>query len=383
MDADIIVVGGGVIGCAVARELSPEYDVLVIEKGQIASEATALAAGEITVTPSYSDAPAVADYANEFFREYDGTGEFTFTEIESVELVKDGYGDVAQRRVERLRGKGIDVEFLDADAVTQRFPWFQSDPIAGGVTHQDTGFVDPYTYAVTLKEEAEDAGAEFVTETAVTGWLVEDDAVRGVETEEGTYRAPTVVAAAGWRTGDLLGDLLEIPLRPYRTQVIVLEPENELDDSFPMGWIPGEHVYFRPEQNGDLLVGGWSFAEDDPENASTQEDEEFRDHVARLLPEFFEGLGRAGVVNGWAGVDGATPDTRPIVDAPADAPDGLVVATGFHGRGIMLSPVAAALVREFVTGEASEIPEEHFALDRFESTSPEFEFESISAGAYD
>ena len=94
-----------------------------------------------------------------------------------------------------------------------------------------------------------------------------------------------VIAAAGWRTPDLLDGVLEIPVRPYRTQCVVLEPSMPLDD-FPMDWVPGRHVYFRPEHNGDLLVGSWSFAEDDPESASTNEDEAFRDHVADLVRSF-------------------------------------------------------------------------------------------------
>ena len=392
---DVVIVGGGVVGCAAAYELAPDHDVLVVEKGQVAAEATALSAGEVTMTPSYSDRPEVAAHANEFFRSFDGTGEFSFHERPSYELVKPGRGDLARRRVERLRGEGLDVEFVPAAALDDRVPRLRAADVDGAVRFEGTGFVDPYTFAVTLKEEAEARGAEFLTETAVSGVLVDGDgnddvdgdsgadaagAIRGVATEVGDVAADVVVAAAGWRTQRFLVGLLEIPVRPYRTQILVLEPEEDLPREFPMGWIPGEHVYFRPELNGDLLVGGWSFAEDDPEGASGQADEAFREHVADLLPTYFEGFDGAGYVNGWAGVDGATPDTRPIVDRPAAGPNGLVVATGFHGRGIMTAPVAATLVRSHVAGEETVLPEDEFALSRFDSTAPDFEFTSISAG---
>ena len=204
--------------------------------------------------------------------------------------------------------------------------------------------------------------------------------MNGVVTDEGERLADHVVVAAGWRTEELLRDVYQIPVQPYRTQCIVLEPDEPLSDEFPMGWIPGQHVYFRAELNGDLLVGGWSFAEDDPESASVQEDESFREHVASLLPRFFSEFDGAGVVNGWAGIDGATPDTFPIIDAPADAPDGLVVATGFNGRGIMTSPVAATLVGDFVRGDDPRLPTDPFDIERFDSRSPDFRFISISAG---
>ncbi|MFC7046780.1 NAD(P)/FAD-dependent oxidoreductase [Halobacteriaceae archaeon GCM10025711] len=354
---DVVVVGGGVIGCAAARSLAADHDVVVLEQGQIAAEASALAAGEITMAPSYTDYPAVADHATEFFRAYDGTRQFAFEERPSLELVKPGREELAGRRVDRLQGDGVAVEFLDAATVEDRHPRFDMSSFGGAVRHEDTGFVDPYTFAVTLKRDAEDRGATVHTDTAVTGFLVEDGAVAGVEADDGeTYRAPTVVVAAGWRTEALLRPLVQLPIQPYRTQIVVLEPDDPLDESFPMGWVPGEHVYFRPELNGDLLAGGFSFAEPDPETASENEDEEFKMHVADLVPRFLHGFERAGFVNGWAGIDAATPDTRPIIDAPDDAPDGLVVATGFHGRGVMTAPVAATLVRELVTGEDGTLP---------------------------
>lgn len=377
---DLVVVGGGVVGCATAEALAPDHDVLVVEKGQVAGEATALAAGEVTMTPSYSDYPVVATHANEFFHAFDGTREFDYHPRESLELVRAGREAVARRRVERLQGEGIAVEFLGPDAVSEAAPRLRTEEIDGAVKHEETGFVDPYTFAVTLKQEAEAAGATFLTDTAVEGLTLDDGAVTGVETEAGRVQAEQVLVAAGWRSRPFLEPYLEIPVRPYRTQCLVLDPGDPLDEEFPMGWIPGEHVYFRPELNGDLLVGGWSFAEENPEAASGQADEAFREHVAGLLPRFFEGFDRAGYVDGWAGVDGATPDTRPVVDAPEAGPENLLVATGFHGRGVMTAPVAATLLRSFVTGEASGLPDEVFALDRFESTSPDFEFRSISSG---
>lgn len=374
----VAVVGGGVVGCAVARALASDHDVVVVEKGQVAAEASALAAGLITMTPSYSDVPAIPDLANRFFREYDGTGAFRYTERESVEPVPPDREGEARRRVERLRGEGVSVSFVEVEELAERHPRLDTSGYVGGVVFEETGWVDPYTLATTLRDDAVERGATFRTDTAVTGVEVDGDSVTGIEVGSETVEADTVVAASGWRTADLLSDLLEIPLRPYRTQCIVVDPGDDASD-LPMGWLPDDHVYWRPEHNGDVLLGGWSVAEDDPESASDDEDEAFRQHVADLLPRVFEGMDDARFVNGWAGVDGATPDTRPIVDTPAEAPNGLVLATGFHGRGVMTAPVAARAVRSLVTGEEAGFPLSTFALDRFESRSREFEFVSISA----
>lgn len=374
------VVGGGVIGCAVARTLATDRDVTLLERGDIAGGATGRAAGEVTMAPSYTDVPAVAKHATRFFREYRGTAAFDYHETDSLELVAPDRAGEARRRVERLTGAGHDVAFLDAITVERHYPRFDLADYVGAVRHGDTGFLDPYTLTTTLVRDATDRGATVRTGTSVTGIRVDDGTVRGIETDAGRLDASAVVVCAGWRTPAVVAGWVDLPVRPYRTQCLVFEPAEPLDPDFPMGWVPGEHVYFRPELNGDLLVGGWSYAEDEPETASTDADAAFREHAASLLPGFLRGFDDAGFVDGWAGVDGATPDTRPIIDAPADGPDGLVVATGFHGRGVMTAPVAATAVRSLLGGPEAPFPVELFSLDRFDDRSTDFEFHSISAG---
>ncbi|GGL66115.1 NAD(P)/FAD-dependent oxidoreductase [Halocalculus aciditolerans] len=379
--ADAVIVGGGVVGVAAARDLAPDYDVVVVEKGAVAGEASALAAGEVTLATTYiGEREGIAEYGTSFFRDYSGTGDFHYEERNGVELVPQGRGGEAREYAAGLRDTGANVEYIDPPTGRERYPRIDFDRFDGGIEFRDTGFLDPYTFATTLADDAEDRGATICTERAVTGLVVENGTVTGVETEGGRIDADHVVAAAGWRTTSFLAEHLEIPVQPYRTQCIVLEPDDPVGEDFPMGWLPGEHVYFRPELNGDVLVGGFSFAEDDPERASGQADEAFRQHVAELLPRFVEGGDRARFVNGWAGVDGATPDTLPIIDAPDAAPDGLVVAAGFHGRGVMTAPIAAAIVNALVRDTTPPFTRDPFRLDRFEDTSPDFEFTSISAG---
>jgi len=385
-DAEVAVVGGGVAGCAVARALAPAYDVAVFEAGRVAGGATALAAGEVTMVSSYPDEPSIGRHAVDFFRAYDGTGGFEFAERPSLGLVTPERAGAARRRARRLADeRGLPVTFRDAAAAAERHPRFDFDGLAGVVEHGDQGFLDPYTLAVTLKADAEARGARFHTDTPVEAVATGAGAVAGVETPDGRHAADSVVAAAGWRTRRLLADVLPLPIRPYRTQIVILEPDEPLPAGFPMGWYPGEHVYFRGERNGDLLVGGWSLAEDDPEAASGDADEAFRSHVAGLVPRFLRGFDGAGVVDGRAGVDAATPDTRPIIDAPAEGPDGLVVASGFHGRGVMTAPVTGTAVRALIdaggdrAGADAPFPLAPFALDRFETRGTDFEFHSISA----
>ena len=381
MAPSVAVVGAGIIGCAAARELSPAYDVRVLERNAVGSGATDRGAGEVTMTPSYTDHPAVATHANDFFRTYDGTGEFWFVESGSLELVAADREDEARRRADRLSSAGFDVDFLDPDTVESRYPRFDASDYAGAVYHGETGFMDPSTLVRTLADDARQRGAAVETGVTVTGLAVDDGTVQGVETTTGVVPADHVVVAAGWRTPDLLDGTVALPIRPYRTQCAVFRPERPLSDSFPMGWVPGEHVYFRRTRDGELLVGGWSFAEDDPETASRDSDPSFRLHAREWISEFLDPFEAAPLVDDWAGVDGATPDTRPVIDAPENGPDGLVIAAGFHGRGIMTSPAAATAVRSLVSGERTAVPLEPFGLDRFDDRARDFEFTSISDGS--
>lgn len=383
---DVVVVGGGVSGCASAYHLAPDHEVAIVERGQVAGEASGLAAGLVAPTLFYSDQPAVARHANAWFDEFDGTAGFSFHRRPRIEFIQPDSEDAARDRATRLADEGFPVSFLEPDAVEAAYPWFDASRFCGAVEYRDTGWVDPYQYTVALRDAAEDRGVDVHTGTRVEGFVEADGTVAGVETETGTLPADHVVVAAGFRTPDLLGDRVGLPVKPFRLQCAVLRPEDPLGDDFPLGRVAREDLYFRGELNGDLLVGGGEYLEADPEPVASGVgiDESFRQHVAATIPTFLTGLGDPAFVNGWAGIDAATPDTLPVLDAPEDAPEGLVVSTGFNGLGMVNSPVAAGAVRALVTGEDPGFPLEPFALDRFPGPDVDFElrgtFEMAGAG---
>ncbi|MFB6124817.1 MAG: NAD(P)/FAD-dependent oxidoreductase, partial [Halanaeroarchaeum sp.] len=134
-------------------------------------------------------------------------------------------------------------------------------------------------------------------------------------------------------------------------------------------------LYWRPTRGGDLHVGGQPYFVDDPGSVRTQVRPSFRDALARDLPRYLSALGdpRIRSEDTCRTGDAATPDGVPILDAPSEAPDGLVVATGMHGFGIMLSPVAGAAVRAHVTGERAPFDLDPYRLDRFETRGTDFD----------
>lgn len=370
---DVIVVGAGVAGCQAAYELAADHDVTLIDRDGVAAGTTGLSAGLVAPSLFYGDIPPVARYVSEFFREFDEAG---FTERDRLDFVPPDLRKEMVTEARDLADEGFPVSYLDADAVASSYPWFDTDEFEGAVEYRDTGWVDPYSYTKALADGAERNGAELITGVAVQAVLVDEDTVVGVSTDAGEIEADTVVLAPGWCARSLLPASVELPIRPYRTQAVVLEPDSPLPDAFPLGRLRTEHLYFRPEHNGDLLVGGAHYLIDDPEGASANPDESFKQDVAAYVPELIDTFDRAGFVNGWAGVDAATPDARPIIDDVG--PDGLVVATGFNGLGVMVSPIVGPIVRQRVTGEKAPFPAAPFALERFKSLSSEFEYISTS-----
>ena len=374
---DVVVVGGGVIGCAVAKWLAVDHDVLLFEADQLAADASGKASGMVTNGASFRAHPEFARTSADFFPEFDGTGSFTFTERESIGLVAEGDDDWARDEAERMRAANFDVEFASVPTLESRYPdVFDLERYEGGLIYHDTGWLDPYTYTVTLANAAKDRGADLQTGVRATALLVEDGAMIGVETDAGTVRAETVVVAAGWRSRELCLPQLELPVRPFRWQAATLDPDRELPDWYPMGWDPTVDRYWRPEHNGSIHVGGGEVVVTDPGSRHSAVSEDFKLQLATEMPDRLQHLTDSTFVRGdtCPTGDASTPDTYPIIDAPDEGPENLVVATGCHIGGIMSSPAVAEGVRSLVTGEEADFSLEPFRLDRFKTRSADFPF---------
>ncbi|UWG46530.1 Glycine/D-amino acid oxidase (deaminating) [Halanaeroarchaeum sp. HSR-CO] len=370
---DVVIVGAGIVGCSVARHLASDHDVLVIDEDQVAAGTTARASGLVSPEYDLNGHLDAAKYASERIWNLDGTGHFTVSEGPGLSLVRADEVETDRDRVERAQAAGFDASFHEVDEVADRLPdAFDLGSFAAVGIYEDVGFVDPYTYARTLQGEAEADGAEFRTGVRVEG-VTADGAVTGVDTVDGHVAADHVVVAAGWRTRDLIAEHVAIPVRPFRYQTATLEVDVDVSD-FPVAWEHETLLYWRRDLNGDLHVGGQPYFVDDPGSLRTQVRPSFMEALAQDLPRYLPAVDTARVVaeDTCPIGDAATPDGRPIVDAPADGPDGLVVATGMHGFGIMLAPLAGGAVRSLVTGESVPFDIDPYRVSRFDDRSTTF-----------
>lgn len=379
---DVAIVGAGVIGCAAARELAPDHDVIVIDRDNVASGTTGRASGLVTTAASYASHPSMAKYTISFFRDYDGTGDFEFTTRPRLLLTSPDMEAQSRETARESAQNGFQTTYLTAEEVENRYEGiFNLDEYAGVVEYQDTGWVDPYTFTITLQRDAEDSGAEFVTGVEVTDVLSDGDGVSGVRTDNGDVSADWVVCANNWHMRELLQGILEVPVVPFRWQDIQLDPGFELDEDFPMCYDPVSQLYWRPEHNGNLVVGGGEYRVETPGEIRESITESFRMRAATEVPKKLTNFEEAELVSGDTCLrgDSTTPDRYPIMDEPNEAPEGLIVNTGYHIGGIMTAPAAGIGTRALITGKSCPFSLEPFRFDRFETTDTEFEFVPLMA----
>jgi glycine/D-amino acid oxidase-like deaminating enzyme len=317
----------------------------------------------ITAHVDYPDQPEWSTHAMEFFRELDGTGTFNWRERPYVRGVRPEGVEDAGTYTDRDGVSLVDAAEYD-DVFDDRAPYSHA------LVWEDCGYCSVDDLLATLHREAIDRGAEFRPDTAVESVIVEDGAAVGVETEFGEARADAVVVAAGSGTRALLSEALPLPLRKFTWNVAYLDAG--LPEGYPMGGDSRLGAYWRPTRDGHLLVGVENRYESEP--ASRDEERAIGEHLDSLLGGELPGL-LAAVDDDTDPVryevcpmaDTTTPDARGIIDAPAEGPDGLVVAAGFHGAGVMATDSIGTAVRSLVTGETAPFPVAPFRLDRFET----------------
>jgi sarcosine oxidase subunit beta len=381
---DVIVVGAGVIGCAIARALARDRSVLVVDSGEVAGGASGLAGASVSASNVLPEWPVLVGHINQWFRNYNATDEGSVTKSKQFSVVPSEQADATRTHVAEQAEQGYPVTFLDPDDLATRCPYVDLSEFGGAIQYGDFGWVDPLDYTTALKDDAEHRGAEVRTGVEVTTVLTDNGDVTGVDTDTGTIGGTNVVAAAGWKTEDLLTDRLSVPMRPYLTQGCEVDLGIAVDvETFPALELPvpsetgpndkseGAPLRIRPKQNGNVRVAGghreYEPAEYDYEQASggRRAETEFIETVMETLPRWFEDYNHIDVVNDWAGTGGGMlPDERPIIDAVDDL-DGLFVATGFQ-LGFMLSPIAAVTMRSYVTNDRCPFPRHPFSLDRFD-----------------
>ncbi|QIO22219.1 FAD-binding oxidoreductase [Haloarcula sp. JP-L23] len=327
----VAVVGGGCVGLAVAGDLADRGTAVTLyERDELGSGATGRAAGICYDAFAGSVDAAVAARALDRYREWD-----LLTPCPYVWAAReDGDATVIRQQVREMQAHGRDVTELSPEALAERYPHLDTSTVtAAGIAHS-AGTLDPDAVVTELAARARSAGVTVQTETPVAL-----DGPATVETPAGTKTFDAVVVAAGPATDPLVADVgVSLALETYRAQALVTTP---VDASLPSFYDATEECYWRPKGER-ILVGNGAHAAD-PDDWTADADPEF---VESALAKFDEATTLSpAVARSWAGLCTATPDRDPLVGQVAD---GLYVAAGWQGHGLMRAPALGEFLAERV-----------------------------------
>ncbi|MDQ5858561.1 MAG: glycine oxidase ThiO [Acidobacteriota bacterium] len=343
--ADVAIVGGGVIGLALARELSSRgADVLLIERGRTGEEASSAAAGLLSAQSDAASPSAFFDLALESRGLYPAWTEALLQETgldagwRRTGVLRCGSAESLERFLWQLEA-GLPVERLDARQVARVSGGRAAVGIGDGLFFPADGVVHSRQLVAALRRSLELRGVSIEEGVAVTGFRVEGGVCRGLETTAGPVASGRVVDAAGaWANLDPTLSFA-IPVEPVRGQIVELAD----DAGFPTVLESGE-VYVVPRSDGRLLVGATVERTGFVKEVTAAGVAGLLAAAIALAPS----LANARVAGAWAGLRPATPDGLPLLgESPVRS---LILATGHFRNGILLAPLTALLVADFVTG---------------------------------
>ena len=332
----VVVIGGGVIGCAVAERLSFEgHQVTLLERDQLAGRASGAAAGELSPQSTSSTAEESAKQSLLLFPELIARIEKDSTM--SVEYRVQAGLQPAFDRKEAATLRAAGGRWLDAQACRKAEPSLNTDVL--GAVLLEHAHLAPPRFVRAMARAAASRGAAILEGEPAVGFERAGDEIQRVVTPAGSHDADWAVVAAGpWSREVASSAGVDIDVRPQRGQLAALDP-GALVLRHSIFWETG---YLVPKSDGTIIAGGTEEDSGFDDRPTVAGIERLLDLACRLVPA----LGAANLQRAWAGLRPVTPDGRPIVEAIGAR--NLIVATGHHRKGILLAPLAAMTVSSII-----------------------------------
>jgi glycine cleavage system aminomethyltransferase T/glycine/D-amino acid oxidase-like deaminating enzyme len=360
--AQVIIIGGGVIGCSVAYHLTQLgwRDVVLLEKSDLTAGTTWHAAG-LVVSGTFSSETMInmAQYTRDLYeRLEEETGLSTgFKPIGYLELAPNQEWLENLRRVAGYaRTYGHTVEEISPSEVKKMWPLFDTEDILAGFYCPDDGRTNPVDTTMSLAKGARMGGACILERTPVTGIKQKNGRVIGVITHKGEIEAEYVINCAGmWarELGKMAG--VHVPLQASEHYYLITEPIEGLHADLPIVEDPLRYAYYREEMGGLMIglfepvAGPWGI-HGIPKNFSFAE---IQPDWERLMPYLEHAMERipisktAGIHKFFCGPESFTPDMGPLM---GEAPElkNFFIAAGFNSLGILLGGGAGKIMAQWV-----------------------------------
>jgi glycine oxidase len=357
---DVIVIGGGIVGLSIAREIAGRKSVLLLDRGATGQGTSRAAAGMLTPLSEADDQGPFFQLCRTSLALYDRfieelekeSGLDTAYSTEGLLALASSQDSAATlcRRYEWQHQAGFSVELLSARDV-QRMEPLVTVPIVNALFMPDERSVAPRRLVDAVRESCFQRGVEIRT-----GIHVDAISPNTVHFAHTTTEASSIIVASGVWSGEFGGMQPPIPISPRKGQILSL--------GMPTGafrrMIRWGDSYFVPRSTGELVVG------------ATNEDVGFDlavtpAGIGRLLTDaqtISSSVSSYPILETWAGLRPATPDHLPILGASAVA--GVYYATGHYRNGVLLAPITAAIMADVVEGRDPRVNIKPYSPSRFQ-----------------
>ena len=365
--AEVVVIGGGVIGASIAFHLAEAgvTDIVLVERDALGSGSTCKAAGGVRA--QFSDAVNIELGA----RSLAAFGGFAERTGQDIDLQRVGYlfllSDPADVRTfeasVRLQNElGVPSRMIDPAEAARLSPLIRTDGLLAAAYSPEDGHCTPESVVQGYAAAARRLGVRVLTGCEVVGIETAGGTIRSVLTTRGAIRTSTVVCAAGaWSAaiGEMVGSPL--PVVPYRRQILFTEPVPSLPPGLPMTIDFSTTFYFHGEGRGLLL--GMSDP-DEPAGFDLTLTDAWLPRLTAAMAARAPALLDLGITSGWAGLYEVTPDHNGLI-GEATGVSRFLYATGFSGHGFLQAPAVGEVIRDLVLGETPFVDVSPLSVDRF------------------
>jgi sarcosine oxidase subunit beta len=352
--ADVVIIGGGVVGSSIAYHLAEQgcTNVLIVEREEKQGlGSTSKSMGGVRAQFATSVNIRMSLYSIDVFSRFEElTGQTADYRAHGYlfAATTESHLKYLRENQEKQRALGLtNTEMISPEDIVKMIPQVRADDLIGGSYCPTDGFVDPYSVMSGFAKSARDRGARLWLNAQVTGIDIDKGEITGVRTTKGDVSTSTVVNAAGpWASiiAEMAGQ--QLPVVPLRRQIVKTQRCDFLPVKFPMFIDMSTGFHFRRE--GEAILMAWC------------DDDETYGFKTAFTPEFIEKVLMLAVdrvpqfadlpVNPrqcWAGMYEMTPDHHAIIGPSPDI-KGLYYANGFSGHGVMHSPATGRIVSDLI-----------------------------------
>lgn len=364
----MVIVGGGVIGVAIAYNLARRglKDVVLLEKEPfLCAGSTARAAGGIRAQFSSPANVIFSMCSEEIFEHFPGEMDSpaTFEQVGYLFLLsKESDWETFKKNAQMQRNLGLPVELLTPKEVLKLAPFIDIADIIGATFCHKDGLGDPGDFSQGYITAARRLGVEFILEAEVTAILMSNSKVTGIVSQKGTFATEQVVNAAG-PSAALIGRMIgvEIPVQPIKRQVVTTAPLPYVKPDLPMVVDVDTGLYFHRESGGLLL--GWA-DKSTPSGFDQSVDPNYTDSILERALLRIPQLAEAQIARAWAGLYETSTDNNAIL-GKVPGLEGFICANGFSGHGFMHAPAVGQTIAELIVEGKTSLDSTPFAIERF------------------